>query len=65
MYVNVHSPEKVLDIQSDWTFVNGMVQLPQEWNFGVPEWYSLHQLHHPHPSQQLQKQFPAYVTSHV
>ena len=26
----VHRPEEVLDIQSDWMFINGLVHLPQE-----------------------------------
>ena len=32
--VLIHRPEEVLDIQSE--FINGMVHLPQECNFGTP-----------------------------
>ena len=32
----IHRPEEVLDIQSELIFVNGMVHLPQEWNFRTP-----------------------------
>ena len=32
----IHRPEEALDIQSELIFVNGMVHLPQEWNFGTP-----------------------------
>jgi len=46
----------VLDIQSaaELIFVNGMVHLPQEWNFGTPTTLPS-QLHHLHPSQWLTK----------
>ena len=30
----IHRPEEALDIRSELIFVNGMVYLPQEWNFG-------------------------------
>ena len=32
----IQRPEGTLHIKSDWIFVNGMVHLPQEWNFGTP-----------------------------
>ena len=32
----IHRPEEALDIQSALIFVNGMVHLPHEWNFGTP-----------------------------
>ena len=32
----MHRPEEALGIQSELIFVNGMVQLLQEYNFGTP-----------------------------
>ena len=46
--------QEALDIQSELIFVNGMVHLSQDWNFGTP--LSLRQLQHCHPSQRLMKQ---------
>ena len=60
----IHRPEEVLDIQSELIFVTSM---PRSETL-VHQQLSLHQLHHPHPAQQLTKQFfllHMYVTSHV
>ena len=32
----IHRPEEALETQSELIFVNGMVHLPHEWNFGKP-----------------------------
>ena len=47
----LHSPEVALDIQSELIFINGM---PRNETL-VHQQLSLHQLHHPHPSQRLLK----------
>jgi len=53
-----------LDIQFELIFINGMVHLPQEWNFGTPTTlftsYTTLTLH-----SCFRSDFPAYVTSHV
>ena len=47
----LHSPEVALDIQSELIFINGM---PRNETL-IHQQLSLHQLHHPHPSQRLLK----------
>ena len=32
----IHKPEEEFEIQAELMFVNGMVHLPQEQNFGTP-----------------------------
>ena len=32
----MHRPKEALDIQSESIFLNGVVHLPYEWNFGKP-----------------------------
>ena len=60
----IHRPEEALDIQSELIFVNGMVQLPQEWNFGTPTVnnspFTSYTTGTPHSDSRS-----AYVTSHV
>ena len=47
-------PEEALDMQSELIFVNGMVHLPQEWNFGIPTFTSYTTVT---PPQRLPKRF--------
>ena len=62
----MHRPEEALDIQSELIFINGIVHLPQEWNFSTLTSF-LHQLHHTQPSKLCQKDIDihAYTTSHI
>ena len=62
-YNIIHRPEEALDIHSELIFIIGMVHLPQEWN--LHQQFSLHQIHHRHPSQRLPKQFSRLRDVHV
>ena len=54
----IHRPEEALDIQSAWcTYPRNETLVHQQ--------FSLHQLHHGHPSQQLPKRFSCLRVSRV
>ena len=61
----MHRPEEALDIQFELIFLNGVVHLPHEWNFGKPTTLPSPATPPSPPHSDIQNDFFTYVMSHV